>query len=305
MTFHHETVLKDEAVQAMNITADGAYIDGTFGVGGHSRQILAHLGVDGKLFAYDKDLNAAALAATLAASDNRLVFKHASFAQLQQDMLDAGYSGKIAAILFDLGVSSCQLDDGSRGFSFQHDGPLDMRMDNSKGQTAADWVNSTPEQDIADTIYNYGDERCSRRIAKAIVRARRIDKITTTLQLANIIAAVMPRQAQGRHPATRTFQAIRIEINNELDDIKTALESSLAVLQEGGRLVILSFHSGEDRVVKHYLRHLRIPAAQTQNYVARLAQVGRIRVADDREVAGNPRARSVKMRVFEKIVEQE
>ena len=181
------------------------------------------------------------------------------------------------------------------------DGPLNMRMDSAGKQTAADWIKNVQEKELADTIYRYGDERYSRRIAKAIVAARKCKPITRTLQLAEIVADAVPGRRQGKHPATRTFQAIRMVVNHELEDLSTALEQAISVLADNGRLVVLSFHSGEDRLVKHFIRNVRIPTAQTQNGVARLLQVGCVKEAGDREISSNPRARSVKMRVAQKV----
>lgn len=299
----HISVMLPEALEALQIQADGVYIDATFGLGGHTKAILAQLGPKGQLHAYDKDESAKQQAQSAAFADPRFTFHHGSFATLGQDMEASGLTGKVQGILYDLGVSSPQLDNAERGFSFMQDGPLDMRMNNTQGFTAADWVNSTTEQEMADAIYQYGDERLSRRIAKAIVRARKLEKITRTLQLAQIVAGALPRKYSGKHPATRTFQAIRIVVNSEYADLLSALEQSVAVLAEHGRLVALSFHSGEDRLVKHFIRHTKIPSAQTQNHVARLLQVGRVTKASDREISSNPRARSVKMRVAEKIIQ--
>ena len=299
----HITVLQQEAIDALNIVDDGVYIDATFGGGGHSREILALLGKDGLLIAYDKDGNAKKIASNEPFDTCNFCFKQKSFSEINNDAIADGLTGKISGILFDLGVSSFQLDNSERGFSFMEDGPLDMRMNNSEGITAADWVNSTPEKDMADAIFQYGDERFSRRIAKSIVKERKKRKITRTLQLAEIVAGVVPRTRKGKHPATRTFQAIRIVINNEYDDLIKALEGSLNILAENGRLVVLSFHSGEDRIVKHFIRNSRIPTAQTQSNVARLLQVGRVMKAGDREISSNPRARSVKMRVATKSLQ--
>lgn len=285
-----------EAVDALDIKSDGIYIDATFGVGGHSELILARLGKAGRLFSYDKDPSAAELAAGSKFQDNRFVFKHGSFVSFREDMEKLGYNGKVNGILFDLGVSSCQLDNPERGFSFSKDGPLDMRMNSSNGKTAADWINKASEKEIADTIYQYGDEYNSRRIARFIVEARKNLKITRTLQLANIVASAKPKRFKGSHPATKTFQAIRILINNELGEIYKALENSLEVLDDHGKLVVLSFHSGEDRIVKHFVRNSAEVNKKNKFKVAAKANK-----ASDEEVEGNPRARSVKMRVAEKV----
>ncbi len=287
-----------ESVDALEIKSDGVYIDATFGVGGHSELILSRLGESGKLFAYDKDLSAAELANGAKFQDNRFVFKHGSFVNFKEDLEKLGYGGKVNGILFDLGVSSCQLDNAERGFSFNKDGPLDMRMNSSDGITAADWINRASEKEIADTLYQYGDEYSSRRIARFIVSERKNLKITRTLQLANIIASAKPKRAKGCHPATKTFQAIRILINNELGDIFSALENSLSVLELGGKLVVLSFHSGEDRIVKHFVRN---SSEGDQSINAKFKSVTKVATADRSETRANPRSRSVKMRVAEKV----
>ena len=285
-----------EAVDALDIKSDGIYIDATFGVGGHSELILKRLGKDGRLFSYDKDPSAAELAGGEKFQDNRFVFKHDSFVSFKEDMDKLGYNGKVNGILFDLGVSSCQLDNAERGFSFSKDGPLDMRMNSSEGETAADWINKASEKEIADTIYQYGDEYSSRRIARFIVEARKSLKITRTLQLANIVASAKPKKFKGSHPATKTFQAIRIFINNELGDIYSALENSLEVLDKHGKLVVLSFHSGEDRIVKHFIRN-----SAEINQKDKLKSLAKFSKASRDETLENPRARSVKMRVAEKV----
>lgn len=285
-----------EAVDALDIKSDGIYIDATFGVGGHSELMLAKLGKAGKLFSYDKDPSASELAGGEKFQDDRFVFKHDSFVSFKDDMDKLGYSGKVNGVLFDLGVSSCQLDNPDRGFSFNKDGPLDMRMNSSNGMTAADWINKASEKEIADTIYQYGDEYSSRRIARFIVEARKNSKITRTLQLANIIASAKPKRFKGCHPATKTFQAIRIFINNELSEIYKALENALEVLDYHGKLVVMSFHSGEDRIVKHFIRN-----SDEINQKNKLKPVTKVVKASDDEVIGNPRARSVKMRVAEKV----
>ena len=285
-----------EAVDALDIKSDGIYIDATFGVGGHSELILKRLGDAGRLFSYDKDPSAAELARGEKFQDNRFVFKHDSFVSFKDDMDKLGYNGKVNGILFDLGVSSCQLDNAERGFSFSKDGPLDMRMNSGEGETAADWINKASEKEIADTIYQYGDEYSSRRIARFIVEARKSLKITRTLQLANIVASAKPKKFKGGHPATKTFQAIRIFINNELGDICSALENSLEVLDKNGKLVVLSFHSGEDRIVKHFIRN-----SAEINQKDKFKSLAKVMTASRDETLNNPRSRSVKMRVAEKV----
>ncbi|KEA65392.1 rRNA small subunit methyltransferase H [Marinobacterium lacunae] len=303
--FSHTTVLLEEAVTALVADPDGFYVDGTFGRGGHSEHILRRLGENGRLMAIDKDPTAIRHAQTRFADESRFQIRHGSFAQLQQFVEDAGMSGKVSGILLDLGVSSPQLDDPDRGFSFLNDGPLDMRMDTSSGESAADWINRAGEAEIADVLYTYGEERFSRRMAKAIVNARQEEPITRTARLASIISEANPRWEKGKHPATRAFQGIRIHINRELDDIEQVLEQSLNVLAVGGRLVVISFHSLEDRLVKRFIRkhvkgdeHLPPGIPVTEDMLRqRLKSEGKAVKASAQEVDANPRARSAVMRV--------
>jgi len=303
----HQTVLLREAVDALVTTSDGIYVDGTFGRGGHSRALLQQLAPNGRLLGVDKDPAAALVASELSAADARFSFFHGSFAALPAQLHSRDIEG-VDGILLDLGVSSPQLDNSERGFSFQHDGPLDMRMDTSSGETAAQWLGRASEQDIAAVLKEFGEERFARRIAGAIVAARAEAPIVTTGRLAKIVSEANPRWEKHKHPATRAFQGIRIYINRELDDLVELLAQALGLLKVGGRLVVISFHSLEDRLVKRYMRDMArgdaLPAGvpvrdSTLNRHMRL--VGKAVRASADEVAANPRARSAIMRVAEKI----
>ena len=298
----HVSVLLAESVSALSVRADGSYLDGTFGRGGHSREILSRLSPSGKLIAVDKDPAAEASALSLA-NDPRFQFEPGSFADISRIVTDNSLDG----ILLDLGVSSPQLDDAQRGFGFSGDGPLDMRMDTRTGMTAAQWLASAPEQDIADVIKTYGEERFGKRMAAAIVKARAETPITGTRQLANIIAEANPKWEPHKHPATRAFQAIRIFINRELEDLELALECMVDKLVVGGRLVVISFHSLEDRIVKRFMRDqargIQLPrhvpvvdsdAGKTLNLV------GKAMKPSNEEIARNPRSRSAVMRIAER-----
>lgn len=298
----HISVLLAESVSALSVRADGSYLDGTFGRGGHSREILSRLSPSGKLIAVDKDPAAEASALSLA-NDPRFQFEPGSFADISRIVTDNSLDG----ILLDLGVSSPQLDDAQRGFGFSGDGPLDMRMDTRTGMTAAQWLASAPEQDIADVIKTYGEERFGKRMAAAIVKARAETPITGTRQLANIIAEANPKWEPHKHPATRAFQAIRIFINRELEDLELALECMVNKLVVGGRLVVISFHSLEDRIVKRFMRDqargIQLPrhvpvvdsdAGKTLNLV------GKAMKPSNEEIARNPRSRSAVMRIAER-----
>ena len=307
----HETVLLHEAVDALNIHADGLYVDGTFGRGGHSSRILQQLSETGRLYAFDKDAAAIAHAREKFAGERRLVMNHASFAELAQVMTAAGLAGQVDGILLDLGVSSPQLDEAERGFSFLRDGPLDMRMNQAQGQTAAEWLNSAEQHDIRHVLRVYGEENFAGLIAKKIVD-RRVEKpFERTLDLANFIEAIVPKKGkQVKHPATRTFQAIRIFINGELDDLEQLLADVVPLLKVGGRLVVISFHSLEDRMVKQFVReqergpqlprNLPVMDSQIQRK-PHLKSVGKVIKAGVDEVAANVRSRSAVMRVAEKV----
>ncbi len=302
----HQSVLLKQAVDALAIKAGGLYVDATFGRGGHSRAILQQLDKNGQLIAIDRDPEAVAFGKEEFASDKRFEIIHDSFANLGKIMAARDKLGKVDGILLDLGVSSPQLDIAERGFSFLRDGPLDMRMNTSSGISAGQWIAETDEKDIAQVLWKYGEERFSRRIAKAIVSERASQAIETTHQLANIIEAAVPKKDKNKHPATRSFQAIRIEINNELDEIEQVLESSIEVLSAKGRLSVISFHSLEDRIVKRFIRDQtrgqkiprEIPITETQTGPLKGLSKG-IKATED-EIRNNPRARSAVLRIAEK-----
>lgn len=307
MAASHETVLLHEAVDALVGSPAGLYVDGTFGRGGHSREILRRLDDQGRLFACDKDEEAERDAQELLAEDDRFSFARGSFAALPAFLEERGL-GAVDGILLDLGVSSPQLDQAERGFSFQQDGPLDMRMDRSRGESAADWIAAAPEQEIIDVLREYGEERYARRIAAAIVKARSEKPLTRTAQLASIVSEAHPRWEKHKHPATRSFQAIRIRVNRELDDLAELLSLALSVLAVGGRLVVISFHSLEDRLVKRHLRDMSRGPQLPRDLPVRdidvgvpMRLLGKAVRASDQEVAGNPRSRSAIMRCAEKL----
>ena len=304
----HNTVLLNEAVAALMVDTSGIYIDGTFGRGGHSGLILNKLSATGGLIGIDKDDDAIATAQDRFGQEPRFEIVKGSFAEIAAIAQQRDLVGKINGILLDLGVSSPQLDEAERGFSFTHDGPLDMRMDTSKGQTAEHWVNNAEEKEIAHVIKEYGEERFAKRMARAIVIERDKKAITTTHQLAQIVSEAHPAWEKGKNPATRAFQAIRIYINDELSDLDILLEHSLDVLAVGGRIVVISFHSLEDYRVKRFFRtqekgdHYPAGLPITENMLNKRL---RIVVKQERptlqEVDNNPRARSAIMRVAEKI----
>ena len=303
----HQTVLLREAVEALVTHPDGFYVDGTFGRGGHSRYLLECLNEDGRVLAVDKDQAAQAAAQQLIGSEPRFAFFHGSFAQLPHQLRRMGIDA-VDGILLDLGVSSPQLDDGERGFSFMHDGPLDMRMDTSCGETAAEWLSRADLQDITAVLKDYGEERFARRIASAIIATRETSPIETTGQLARVVSEANPRWERHKHPATRSFQAIRIKVNREIEDLQQLLSGALDMLRVGGRLVVISFHSLEDRLVKRYMRDMARGDALPRGVPVtdgalnrRMRLVGKAIKASDKEVADNVRARSAVMRVAEKI----
>jgi|SRR5690554_1872512 len=304
----HITVLLEEAVTALVHDASGIYVDGTFGRGGHSARILEQLAPAGQLLAIDKDLAAVANARTGFAEDSRFDIAHASFADLAQLVAERQWSGQVAGILLDLGVSSPQLDEAERGFSFLHDGPLDMRMDQSRGLSAAEWINSAEEAEIARVLKDYGEERFSRRIARALILAREQAPIERTGRLAQIIKEANPAWEKHKHPATRAFQGIRIFINNELADLEAVLAQALEALAVGGRLVVISFHSLEDRLVKRFIRRHEqgdplprgLPVMDSA-LNKRLRSLGKAHQVGAEERQRNQRARSAVMRVAEKV----
>jgi len=304
----HVPVLAQEAVAALAIRSDGVYVDATFGRGGHSRLILDALGPRGRLIALDRDPDAMRHGASL--RDERLVLVQSAFSRLGA-VLDELGAARVSGILLDIGVSSPQLDDATRGFSFRFDAPLDMRMDPGSGMSAADWLATASEGEISEVIHTYGEERFAKSIARALVAARQKEAIRSTGQLAGLIAAAVKRREPGQHPATRSFQAIRIYINRELEELSAVLPQCVDRLQAGGRLAVISFHSLEDRIVKRFMRdealgeqapaRLPIPAAMLKP--GRLNRVGRAQHATDAEVAANPRARSAVLRVAERVGE--
>jgi 16S rRNA (cytosine1402-N4)-methyltransferase len=306
--FAHRPVLFDEVLAALAIRPDGIYVDGTFGRGGHAGAILERLGAEGRLLAIDKDPQAVAAAKQRFGADQRFAIERGSFAMLGQLVQDRGWQQRVDGVLLDLGVSSPQLDDAERGFSFRHDGALDMRMDPEQGQSAAQWLATAEEYEIRRVLRDYGEEKFAKRIAHAIVRTRAETPITTTGQLAALIAEASPVHEKGKDPATRSFQAIRIFINGELEDLQAALPQALEVLKPGGRLAVISFHSLEDRIVKRFMRDeargdsfppdLPVPQSALS---PRLRLVGKAVRASEQEVQENPRARSAVLRVAERL----
>ncbi|HTN34070.1 MAG TPA: 16S rRNA (cytosine(1402)-N(4))-methyltransferase RsmH [Marinobacter sp.] len=306
-TLMHRSVLLDSAVDFLMSTPDGRYVDGTFGRGGHSRLILGGLSDRGLLLGIDKDPQAIAVAEQLAAEDKRFSWYHGSFAELDLALANKEWSD-VSGVLMDLGVSSPQLDDASRGFSFMRNGPLDMRMNPLQSPSAAEWLAKADEQEIADVIWRYGEERFSRRIARFVVERRQEEAIETTRQLAELVSEAVPKKEKHKHPATRTFQAIRIFINRELDDLEVGLQMAADSLAPGGRLVVISFHSLEDRLVKRFMRDLArgpqlpkgIPVTADQE-ASDFRLIGKASKAGADEVGENVRARSAVMRVLERI----
>lgn len=305
--FSHRPVLYEETLAALAIKADGYYLDGTFGRGGHSGGILAQLGPEGRLLATDRDPEAVARAETMFGNDPRFAIVRGSFTMLEQEANSRGWQGKVDGILLDLGVSSPQLDDARRGFSFRADGPLDMRMDPDSGESAAQWIARASAEEMRAVFKEFGEERYAKRIANAIVRARNEAPIVTTRQLAEIIAAAHPRWERDKHPATRCFQAIRIHINNELDELDRVLTQAVALLAPKGRLAVISFHSLEDRRVKRFIRlmekgeELPPDLPVTADYFSsKLRAVGKAIRAGEAELDENPRARSAVLRVAER-----
>lgn len=306
--FNHITVMLNEAVEALVTDPDGFYIDGTFGRGGHSSLILSKLSEKGRLLGIDKDPMAIAEAQRRFGDDPRFSIEHGAFSEIESFVAKRDLVGQVTGVLLDLGVSSPQLDDPSRGFSFQYDGPLDMRMNTTSGESAAEWINRASESEIADVLFHYGEERFSRRMAKAVVAERQKSPIMSTARLASIITDANPRWEKGKNPATRAFQGIRIHINRELDEIETCLDQTLELLAPQGRMVVISFHSLEDRIVKRFIRrhvkgdeHLPSGVPFTQSMLnQRLKGLGKAIKASAAEVDANPRSRSAVMRVAEK-----
>ena len=308
--FNHITVLLDEAVEALDLRADGCYLDGTFGRGGHSRLILSQLGPDGRLLGFDKDPQAIATGQTLAAEDGRFVIVQRSFAELGAELAARGMAGKVSGVLLDLGVSSPQLDDAERGFSFLNDGPLDMRMDPTRGVSAAQFIATAAEEEIARVFKEYGEERFAKRMARAVVQRRDIQPFERTADLAEVLKVANPAWEKGKNPATRAFQGLRIHVNNELADLEAGLAAALDALEVGGRLVVISFHSLEDRIVKLFMRKLakgeadNLPRNLPVRYEAFVPLIkvhGKAQFASQDELKANPRSRSAVMRVAEKL----
>ena len=305
--YKHITVLLNEAVDALNIRPDGVYVDGTFGRGGHSRLILSRLGEEGRLVVFDKDPQAIVAARKLAEYDMRVSVVHDGFSVFQTALDELGI-GKVDGALFDLGVSSPQIDEGGRGFSFRFDALLDMRMDPTRGMSAAEWIATASEQDLNEVIKNYGEERFSRQIARAIVAQREESPIDTTRKLAQLVAQNVRTRERGQDPATRTFQAVRIFINRELEEIEAVLPQATGRLKEGGRLAVIAFHSLEDRIVKQFIKkqsqHAPLPrwvaVKEADLPQPPLRPVGKVVRPSDAEILANPRSRSAVLRVAER-----
>lgn len=306
----HFSVLYEESLQALNIEPDGLYLDCTFGRGGHSRGILSSLGRNGRLLAFDRDPDAinSSIAQEMK-QDSRFSLYYGCFTKMEEVLERHDYLGRVDGVLMDLGVSSPQLDNPERGFSFLKDGPLDMRMDANADLTAAKWLQEVDEGELVRVLFEYGEERFARRIARAVVEARQQETLRTTLQLAKLIEETVPFREKHKHPATRTFQAIRIEINRELQEVEEGLKQAVVALGSGGRLVVISFHSLEDRIVKRFIRHEsgrkynpgRIPVQEKNIERGSLKKVGKAIRAGSNELQQNPRARSAIMRIAEKV----
>lgn len=309
MSDSHAPVMQQEVIDGLAIRPDGNYVDGTYGRGGHARSILAALGDQGRLIVMDRDPQAIADARESFGSDRRVTIIHDDYANMQAQIAGLDLQQKIDGVLLDLGVSSPQLDDARRGFSFQHNGPLDMRMNPESGQSAAAWLRRADEAEIAKVLWEYGEERFSRRIARKIVDVRATDAIEDTATLAGLISDIVPRPKNNRHPATRSFQAIRIHINQELSQIQHLLESVFGILRIGGRLLVISFHSLEDRLVKRFFkahstraklpRGLPLRDSELESVIP-LRLIGKAIMAGARELSANPRARSAVLRIAER-----
>ncbi len=306
----HVPVLLEEALQALQVKQDGVYVDATYGRGGHAQEILNRLGEQGRLLVFDRDPRACEDARQKLGSDARVKITQGPFSSLGYVIDGLSLAGRIDGILFDLGVSSPQLDDPRRGFSFRSDGPLDMRMDPHVGESAAEWIDRAEENEIAHVIHEYGEERFAKRIARALVYERAVEPIVTTRRLVEIISRSVPTREKGKDPATRTFQAIRIHINRELDELKEALSQTVRLLVTSGRLVVISFHSLEDRIVKHFLRAEAkgkdfppdLPVRSDQ-FHPHLKIIGKVVRASGSEASRNPRARSAVLRTAERTGE--
>jgi 16S rRNA (cytosine1402-N4)-methyltransferase len=304
--FQHYPVLLEEAVSSLEVRGDGIYLDGTFGRGGHSRAIMARLTEQGRLFTLDKDPQAIAAGLEEWSEEPRFSIVQGSFAEMDRMVQEWGIEERLDGILLDLGVSSPQLDNPERGFSFRKDGPLDMRMDPTTGKSAAEWLTDAPEREITRVFWEFGEERHARRIARSIVNVRQKHRLETTSQLAELIEKTIGNR-EKKHPATRCFQAIRIYVNNELGDLTVGLKAAIGVLRPGGRLVVISFHSLEDRLVKRTFREAARPGKVRRNIPAHpdwspsLKLIGKAIRPSEQEISANPRARSAIMRVAEKL----
>lgn len=301
-------VLLGPAIAGLNLKPDGCYVDGTFGRGGHSRAILERLGPSGRLLAIDRDPQAIAAASPALKRDSRLELIRGEFAEIRRYAAERNLLGKVAGVLLDLGVSSPQLDEANRGFSFRTDGPLDMRMDPDGGQSAAEWLAVVDERTLKDVIRKFGEERFAGRIARAIVDARKAHPLERTTELADVVSAAVPLREKKRHPATRTFQAIRIFINRELEQLEVALQASVELLCPGGRLCVISFHSLEDRLVKRFMRRASQEPPQYRGlpdipveFRPPMKVVGKAIAPTAEETELNPRARSARLRIAERL----
>jgi 16S rRNA (cytosine1402-N4)-methyltransferase len=304
----HVPVLLGPVLEGLNIQPAGWYVDGTFGRGGHSSALLKLLDNEGRLLAIDRDPQAIAQVDEALQQDPRFELVHGEFAELKNYAIERKFLGKVDGLLLDLGVSSPQLDEAARGFSFQSDGPLDMRMDPTRGSSAAEWLEQVDEKDLKKVLSQLGEERFAGRIARAIVATRVLTPISTTTQLADIVKAVVPSRGQRKNPATKTFQAIRIFVNKELEQLQKALADSLDLLRPGGRLCVISFHSLEDRRVKRFIRDAAQVPAQfrglpniPEEFHPQLKSIGKVVSASEQEIAANVRARSARLRVAERL----
>lgn len=303
----HIPVLKREAIDALNISTGGVYLDATLGRAGHAQAIVERIGANGRLIALDRDPTAIESGLQIFNNDPRVQIIHGEFSRMSELLRDFACVEHVDGILMDLGVSSPQLDEAARGFSFMRDGDLDMRMDPTRGESAAQWLARVEESDLVKVLFEFGEEKFARRIAKAIVVSREQSKIESTLQLANIIEQSIPKKDKHKHPATRTFQAIRLQVNQELNEISAALPQAVSLLNEGGRLAVISFHSLEDRIVKRFIRRMSTPKLPPKNipvsddaYDTPLKALGRAIKSGQQEIADNPRARSSVLRVAER-----
>jgi 16S rRNA (cytosine1402-N4)-methyltransferase len=308
---HHVPVLLEEALQALQVKDDGVYVDATYGRGGHAQKILEKIGERGRLLMFDRDPRACEDARRRFGADSRVTIQPGPFSMLGRTIEKLGLAGKINGMLFDLGVSSPQLDDPARGFSFRAEGPLDMRMDPGAGESAADWLNRAEENEIVRVLRDYGEERFARRIVRAILRERSIEPIMTTRRLAEIVARAVPVREKSKDPATRSFQAIRLHVNRELEELTAVLPQTVPALAPGGRLAVISFHSLEDRLVKHFMRveakGRELPPGlpvRHDEFRARLKIIGKAIRAGAEETQRNPRARSAVLRVAERTAEE-